>query len=333
MTRHFHLGGPVAGLFAALLLAILSGPARAQVLINEFEHTGTGLDRIEVYNTRPDTTYDLSAWYVENQVGSSFPLFGLLGPNAHRSFLTSGHIVLDGGLIELYDGTLLLPRDSVPYGDAGGAPLPPGVGSYSCGRAPDGASTGDPARDWNLDGTATFAVANDHPPAALGSTSVVFNEAGRTPLRANGTCPPPAVELHNKGAAPMNVDNWLLIDGGSITSLFGAIPPNGFLVISDFDPGFCYEMTGVMYLMTPDGDRVDQVGVHGAPLPPGFALSYQRIPDGSGPYDGYDFVSSGGGSTWFVAPETLGGTNQPDPGGVEDGFVRSSWGSTKAEYR
>jgi hypothetical protein len=119
-----------------------------------------------------------------------------------------------------------------------------------------------------------------------------------------------------------------------VTVLFGAVPPNSFLLINDFDPNFCYEQSGVMYLMTPGGQRVDQVGVHGAPLPPGFALSYQRIPDGSGPYDGYDFPSSGGGVTWFVAPHTLGGTNVPDPSAVSgDGLRHSSWGSTKAGYR
>ena len=36
--------------------------ASATVLINEFERTGTGMDRIELVNTRPDTTYDLNGW-------------------------------------------------------------------------------------------------------------------------------------------------------------------------------------------------------------------------------------------------------------------------------
>jgi len=334
MNRNFRPERAIPGLFAAAALLLLAaGTAPAQILINEFEHTGTGTDRIELLNTRPDTTYDLSGWYLENQVGSTFALSGLLGPSDRKTFLTTSTIVTDGGLIELYDGALLIPRDSVPYGDTGGAPLPPGVGTYSCGRAPDGASTGDPARDWNLDPTATFSAVNDQAPAMLGASPVVFNEAGRTSVRANGTCPPAIVELFNFAPSPMSINGWRIIDGRSVTVLFGAVPANGFLLINDFDPNFCYEETGVMYLVTPDEQRVDQVGVHGNPLPPGFSLSYQRIPDGSGPYDGYDFLSSGGGSTWFIAPQTLGGTNQPNGNGVDEGLMRSTWGSVKSGYR
>ncbi|MBZ0266870.1 lamin tail domain-containing protein, partial [bacterium] len=117
MNRIFRPVRAFPGLLAAAALVVLAaGTAPAQVLINEFEHTGTGTDRIELVNTRPDTTYDLSAWYLENQVGSTFGLSGMLGPSDRKTFVTSGHIVTDGGLIELYDGALLIPHDSVPYG-------------------------------------------------------------------------------------------------------------------------------------------------------------------------------------------------------------------------
>ena len=130
--NRIHLPGRSLIRFAvpALLALGVAASASAQVLINEFEHTGSGTDRVELLNTSPDSTFDLSSWYLENQVGVSFPLSGMLAPGDHKVFPTTGHLVTDGGLIELYDGVLLIPHDSVPYGDTGGAPLPPGVGSW-----------------------------------------------------------------------------------------------------------------------------------------------------------------------------------------------------------
>lgn len=323
----------------AVVVSVLAAvrPASADVLLNEFERTGTGTDRIELVNTRADTSYSLTGWYVANQLGSSFALSGILGPGGHAAFLTAGAIVTDGGLIELYDGILPNPRDSVPFGDEGGAPLPPPVGTYSCGRAPDGTRTGDPAADWNLDATSTFAASNDQLPAGLGMTSVFLNEAGNTLVRSGGTsCDAPAVELYNYGPAPIDVMNWRLVDGRSVTLLSGIIPSGGFLVVTDFPPEFCFELSGVLYLFDVPGRRVDQVGVHGVPLPPVLGESYQRIPDGAvpfGPYDGFNFPTSGGGLSWQVRPHTLGSTNvtEPLPAGGEVGT--SSWGRTKIRYR
>ncbi|GJM44211.1 MAG: hypothetical protein DHS20C21_10530 [Gemmatimonadota bacterium] len=326
----------VAWLRALPVLFLLPMSASAAVLLNEFEHTATGTDRIEVYNTRSDTTIDLSTWYLENDLGATFALSGLLGPNGHASFVTIGSIVTDGGLIELYDGALPFPRDSVPFGDAGGAPLPPPVGSYSCGRSPDGVNSGDPAADWNLDTSATFAAANDHPPAKLGMTTVYLNEGGRGGVRASGSCTAPFVELYNRHPSMgVNLNGWRLVDGRSVTLLSGGIPSGGFVVITDFGPNFCFEVSRVLYLFNDVGQRVDQFGIAGQPLPGGNAQSYQRLPDGAfpgGPYDGFDFATSGGGTSFFVLPKTPGNTNQLDVAAPET--VESlSWGEAKGRYR
>ncbi len=321
---------PLLAALAAILVP--AAPARADVLINEFERTGVGGDRVELYNAGPDTV-DLSTWTVENpNSGASFALSGTLAPGEYGSYATIGAVVTEGGIIELYDGIIPNPHDSVPYGDQGGAPLPPLLPGWSCGRSPDAANTGDAAADWNLDPSETFAVANDHLPANLGMSEVFLNEGGRMGIRAGGPCSGEFVELFNANPLlPVDLDNWWLSDGRTVVQLFGVISPGGFFVVSDFPPAWCFEQSGVLYLFEPNGRRLDQFGVHPANLPTP-SVSFQRVPDGSGPHDGFDFPTSGGGGTLLVRPITIGATNgQPETAAGE--VESSTWGRTKVRYR
>jgi hypothetical protein len=315
---------------AGVLLTLLAGSGRATVLINEFERTGGVGDRVELLNAGPDSV-DLTGWTLEN-AGTVFVLSGIVAPGEYSTVPTFGGIVTEGGIIELYDGIIPLPQDAVPYGDQGGAPLPPTLAGWACGRSPDGANSGDPARDWYLDASQTFSAANDHLPANLGMTEVFLNEGGRSGLRAGGTCPGEFVELHNQNPfLPVDIDQWFLSDGRAVVALFGVIPAGGFFVVNDFPEDWCFEQSGVLYLFQPSGRRVDQFGVHPVVLP-GPGVSYQRIPDASGPHDGYDFASSGGGVTLLVRPPTVGATNEPE--GTPAGEVETlSWGQAKSRYR
>jgi hypothetical protein len=311
------------------------GPSRAaaaDVVINEFSRTLAGTGMIELYNTRADTAFDLSGWTLVNGQGTVLVLSGILGPNEYKDFPSS--LVLEGGQIELYDGTLLK-RDEVAYGDEGGAPLPPPLGGFSCARAPDGADSGDDAADFNLDASSTFAAPNDNPPAGLGFTDVRINEAGRDPFAAarGGGCPvPPVLELHNVGPAPVDLSGWWFTDGRAVRVLDGFLPPNGFFLESVFPPAFCFEATGVLYLFAPGGQRVDQVGIRGATLP-GNQASYQKVPDGAPPFDGFDYLTSGGSSTWVIKPNTFGQSNGEGPVTPVGEIQTRSWAGTKAGYR
>jgi hypothetical protein len=112
----------------------------------------------------------------------------------------------------------------------------------------------------------------------------------------------------------------------------GGIPPFGFLLLGDFPPPFCPEQSGVLYLFHPNGRRVDQVGIRGATLPPD-GFSFQKLPDGAPPYDGFDYVTSGGSSTWFIVPQTFGGPNGPEPPLGSGQLETRSWGRTKSSWR
>ena len=59
------------------------------------------------------------------------------------------------------------------------------------------------------------------------------------------------------------------------------------------------------------------------------------MPDGAvpgGPFDGFDFATSGGGLRFFVVPKTPGFTNE-DPVSVGETIRPMSWGETKGRYR
>jgi hypothetical protein len=110
------------------------------------------------------------------------------------------------------------------------------------------------------------------------------------------------------------------------------LPVGGFAVPDPPPPGFCPHETGVLYLFDPTGRRIDQIGIRGLPVPPDPDYTLQRVPDGAGPHDGWNYDTSGGDFTWLLRPPTLGGTNET-PVPVPEPAYESSWGRVKAGYR
>ena len=326
----------------AILVAVLIGlgvtAANATVIVNEFERSNGGIDRVEIFNTGA-ANVDLTGWTLDNGEGVTVPLAGSIAAGAYQTINTSG-LVLEGGQIELYDGTLLL-RDEVSFGDQGGAPLPPPGAGFSCARAPDGTDTGSDANDWNLDSTETFGLTNNNLPANLGMDPAVINEAGRAgffrgvPL----DCPvSPQVEIYNKSPLPLDLDGYWLTDGRQVLFLGDTfISPFGYTVRNSFPPQFCFEETQVLYLFAPDGRRVDQIGFGGSSLSidpfGGGPTSWQRVPDGTGPSDGFDYGTSGGSTELIIKSPTFGSTNGTQPPTDAPHVNTQSWGHTKATYR
>jgi hypothetical protein len=308
--------------FLAVLPAVLSLPsfalhAQAAVRINEFERQSAS-HTVEIFNTGPGSE-DLTGWILRNGLGDTIVLSGMISSGGFRSFAKAG-FVLESGQLELVDGAL--PIDIVSYGYDGGAPLPPLVTGYSCARHTDGVSTGDLADDWTIDFTSTFGATNNPPPPDLGGRPVTMNEIGRdpagpVPFRTALACSvAPAVELYNSGGVSQSVSGWILTDGRDIQTLVGSILPGGFLVVTAFPANFCLESTRVIYLFDNLGVRVDQWGVSPSTIFSS-AVSWQRTPNGAGPHDGYNYVTSGGGTSMFVLSETFGSSNPPaPPGGV-----------------
>ncbi|HHS97025.1 MAG TPA: DUF11 domain-containing protein, partial [Chloroflexi bacterium] len=271
------------------------------VVINEFVAKGT--EWIELYNTTAQTV-SLIGWYLSDGEGTDH-LTGTIP--AHGYLVTNtANIDLDnsGDEIRLYDdGNVLI--DQVAYGTHGGAPIPPtGV---SAARPSDGVDTDDDARDWNLDPTPTAGSANDAPPVALG-TSLILNEFDNYPTSGNDK-----VELYNPTTQTISLDGWMLSDGDALVTLSTtkSITPGGWVVLEENVDwtGMDFSWSDVGYLFQPDGTRVDQIGWAGEYED----NTFQRIPDGTGPNDGYDWDSSGAPCHWRDLSSTLGYSNNFPP--------------------
>jgi hypothetical protein len=294
-------------------------PASADVLINEFDRGGS-VDNIELYNS--GALVDLDGWALVNDIGDTLDLSGLIGAGGFRTF-SKAAFVPEGGQIELLDGTEAQ-RDQVAYGDQGGAPLPPPVGAFSCARHTDGLDTDAHASDWTLDRSKTLGAANTAPPPTLGAREPVMNELGRLsadPVKSATCIAFPRVELYNRADTTESVTGWFLTDGRDTLTLSGNIAPDSVMVVSAFPGNFCFEQTHVIYLFDEMDRRVDQWGIAGTTLPGG-THSWQRVPDGAGPFDGWSFATSGGDSTVFVLEQSFGGTNPPSPVTAPETTVR-----------
>lgn len=319
------------GMFA---LAVV--PADAAVKINEVKLKGT--EFIELYNTGPGAA-DLTGWTLADNDGTitSEPLSGTIPALGFLSVATTLGLSNDGAAIELKDNANVV-VDRVGFGIRGGAPL----GFNSSGRFPDGDDTDNDARDFEyLDDSVnpageTPGAPNVHGVPNLGST-VKLNE-----LDPFGTGQPDLLdrlEIYNPFSAPVNIQGFVISDADGWCRITAplVVPANGFLVLSEGVVGEGMDCTGVdliefgasdvAYLFDANNTRVDQLGINGTPtVSAGETL--QRCPNGSAPYDGYNYVSSGGGTTYIVAPQSEGLSNSC-PVAVEP----TTWGQLKAVYR
>jgi hypothetical protein len=178
---------------------------------------------------------------------------------------------------------------------------------------------------WTVDPTWTFGAVNDAPQPMPGSRALLNEiDAGVAGGLDN-------LELYNPTTVPIPVLDWVLMNGDASMSLSGTVPGHGFLVVITPE-GFDLEEVELLYLFDATGVRVDQLGFHGAPTPlPGECLA--RCPDGCPPYLGYDYGSSGGGTTFRPLPCSLGGPNCDPSSAPGDGEIRLRWGRIKEVFR
>lgn len=280
----------VFGMLAALLPmgalpAVAASPG--DVVINEFEAKGT--EWIELFNPG-GSGIDISGWVLTDGEDDE-PLSGTIAAGGYFAIDTTLELSNNGDEIRLFDsGSVLI--DEVAYGDRGGAPLPP-FGT-STARSPNGSDTGDFAADWNVDVTPTKGLENDGPGTNLGG-SVVINE--QNAFSPGGDF----YELFNPTATSVDLTGWSASDGDDIVTISGTIAPSGFSTFTNLS----ISSVDVLYLWNSSGVRVDQLGRAGEFEDD----TFQRIPDGVGPNDGYDFASSGGGSSYFDCVATRGTPN------------------------
>ncbi len=285
------------------------------------------VEKVEVYNPGPGSI-DLDSVLVRGTTDFIISGQGILSPGEYRVIDLTGGGYLDnlGGETSLVDSSSDESYDRVGYGQAGGAPLPHPGATVSLCRAPDGGL--DPpfynepgysdAGNWTLDLTATLGAANDAPVPSLGST-IRINELKPLPG-------PDLVELYNPSTLATNIDiaGWFLTDGTTAVFLAGIVPGGGVLLLN---VPMQIEVTQLLYLFDADGVRVDQIGFLGS-RPPEDDMCLARCPDGAGPADGFEYLTSGGESTLYLLPCTLGQLNCPGTA-----VRRSTWGGVRSLFR
>ncbi|MCK4571841.1 lamin tail domain-containing protein, partial [candidate division WOR-3 bacterium] len=292
-------------LFIAII--VFSITASANVKINEIVPKG-GTEWVELYNTS-SSPVSLNGWKLTNSRSDEKALSGTINENDYDTICTSSMWNNDGDIVYLVNSTNDT-VDQVGFGIQGGAPGAPYSPLFSLARITDGLDTDDDARDFNLDGTPTPELSNDPASVSLGG-SLIINEIDPY------TSGEDSVELYNPTGTPYDIQGWFLSDGDDVALIVTdvSISPFGYLVLvngEDFDLGsYGWTSKDVCYLFTDDSVRIDQLGWYGEDND----FSFQRYPDGAGPNDGYDWITSGGDTTLFDAPPTWGGSNTS---GVEE---------------
>lgn len=327
-------GAAAALVVGWLFCAALASAEPPVVYLNEV--TVRGSETVELYNSA-FAAKNIGGWRVrEGAEQFTFPGGTIIPGHGYVTANLAGILDDIGGEIVLIDlqGEL---QDGVAYGQVGSAPLPPGVAVtavLTLARAPD-ASTWvtvpppNPNTDgsyWTLDPTGTFGTGNDAPIPLLGST-LEINEIHSDPGGGD------EVEFYNPTVNTIPLTGWMLCNGVGFQPLSGGVGAHGFFTITT-GATFDVDDLDLLYLFDPAGVRRDQLGWTGGPFDPPLVesatLCLGRYHDGQGPNLGYDWDSSGGGTTFLVMGCTLGGPNGGTTG-LPDGapLERSTWGKVK----
>ena len=303
------------------------------VVINEFVTRGSS-SWVEFKNLR-GYTLPITGCRLLDAVGEEDTLSGEIQEGGYLVWdLRNVNLNPDGDVLYLLNGegdTI----DVVGYGNKGGAPAVPE--GYSVSRVPDGHDTDDDARDFNISADPTPGGANDVVQPDLGGY-LVINECDIYPQYPHTA---QMIELYNPSDYPVVVDTiesahrFYLSDGDSLALIrvCDTIWPGAVRCIYA-GTGFSLSLDGadVVYLYDNDLRRLDQLGFYGEEED----YSIQRYPDGAGPNDGYDFLSSGGNVTLFDMPSshcqlnmaltTVYETGFEDPSTEDTGYVYNAGG-------
>ncbi|RLG27887.1 hypothetical protein DRN98_10325, partial [Methanosarcinales archaeon] len=308
-----------------------AGPG--DVVINEFSLRDS-TPWIELYNP-PAYVISIDGFKLRGFTGVEETLSGTIQPGAYNVVYLEHQDLADpeGGSISLIDDANQI-IDFVAYGNKGGAPTSPS-GSSVC-RAPDGRDTDYDAIDFTIDPTPTPGDSNDASPADLGS-SLVINECD-----IHGTIQ--MIEVFNPTNEVVFIDSlapsykWYLSDGDTLVEIRivdSILPGKVKCLYRGFDFHLDLDESDVIYLFGPQMSRVDQLGFFGKAE----SGSFQRYPDGAGPHDGYDFLSSGGNETLFdlhptacylnMSTTTVYYTGFEDPSSEDTGYVYNEGAGTR----
>jgi hypothetical protein len=246
-----------------------AGPLE-NIVINELlAHTDEPfLDYVELYNRSTNTVNLSGCWLTDDPATNKYQIAGgtMLGP---REFIVFTQTQLGFALSSSGEQVLLVNPTQTRVVDAirfGGQ-----ANGVALGRFPDGAP---PLRELS---TRTLGVPN----APVLFREVVINEIMYHPL--SGDDDDQFIELHNRGALPVNIGGWRLLDG--IDFIFGAgttIPAGGYLVVANNVSRLATNYAGL--------NGANLVGNFGGRLSHGGERIALAMPD-------YSFTTNGGAIT------------------------------------
>ena len=306
---------------------------KGDVVINEFVTRGPS-NWVELKNLR-DYAVSITGCRLMDSAGNEDTLSGFIQSDGYQVWnLQNVYLNPDGDVFYLLSarGDTI---DIVGYGYRGGAPAVPA--GYSVSRTPDGHDTDDDARDFNISFNPTPGSANNAASTALGS-SLVINEVDLIPEFPQVS---QMIEIYNPTQHPMVIDTsesafrFYLSDGDSMALICinDTIEPGAVRCLyAGVDFSLSLNDDDVFYLFDKNLQRIDQIGFYGEEED----YSFQRYPDGAGPNDGYDFLSSGGNVTLFDMPlsqcqlnmalSTVYETGFEDPASQDTGYSYNAGG-------
>ena len=225
VRRRHHL--LCSGLLIAFLGLGSTSATGARVYLNELTMRPLGApERVELHNAGPGSV-DVGGWLIRGSKGTYTIPGPEIIPDGGYVMLTVGDLQGERGgvttLIETVgDQRVPVGQDSVYYGQAGSAPLPPAGASLA--RAPDAAlgtpPAPHPANDglvWTIALSPTFGAVNVVPTPQMGS-SILINE-----FDPGSTGGEDELELYNSGGTPVNIDEWYLINGDALMYLLDVV--------------------------------------------------------------------------------------------------------------
>jgi len=306
---------------AAIALALLAGVTRsdAAIYLNEITTQPVTLTRAELYNSGP-ATVTLTGWKIFGSRGEFTIQSQITLPPGSRTVISSLGDIFDpiGGLAGIIDD-LGRQGDRVRYGTVGGAPAAPGssmLGAVSLARTPDASNVPAPpispaldGRFWTIDLSPTFGAPNDIPNPNLGR-DVCINEMMTNPTPSL----PDSIEICGPAmftGGNVNLNGWYVSTAYGVQFLSGLVPSSGLLGIG-IETRLSLDNAYRIDLYDPNGVRVYQKSTYNAPEPR--STCYGDCPDHAAPPDGWDYLTCGGGVTFFPLKCSIGYPNAP--GGV-----------------
>jgi hypothetical protein len=277
-------------------------PQPGDVILNEL-NIKTGSEWVELYNTTSvDIPLDSFHLMVASGPFDSILVGDTILANDYKViYFPSNHLSNSGDSVGLYtiNGTDTLLIDGVKYGNLGSAPVAPSIFYLArCGN------TGNMGADWNMTAYSSEGAVNTVVGTDLGG-GLIINEIDPYPTGAHDL-----VEIYNPTASAVNLLGYYLSDGDffSVIVTSVTVDPGSWLTLEetvDWTTPMDFSSSDVAYLFRPDTTRIDQIGWYGEYND----FTFQRYTDGAGPNDGYDWISSGGGVTYFDALETWSAAN------------------------